>query len=77
MRGTVPLARILNTHVDRVLGAAFLSVGYLPPRPDFDFDAYVAQLHQTVGYDVFGHMKFFAEDDAATTLSDHVCISAS
>ena len=66
------LARLANAYVDRLSAAAFLSVGYLPPRPDFDFDEYIKQLHQEVGYDVFGYMKFFAEDDAAGLLTEHV-----
>ncbi|PPQ71199.1 hypothetical protein CVT26_011012 [Gymnopilus dilepis] len=70
--GAVVLARLANAYVDRLSAAAFLSVGYLPPRPDFDFDEYIKQLHQEVGYDVFGYMKFFAEDDAAGLLTEHL-----
>ena len=66
------LSRLVNVHVNRFLAAAFLSVGYNTPRLNFNFDEYSKQLHQEVGYDVFGYMKFLAEDDAADLITKHV-----
>ncbi|PPQ80396.1 hypothetical protein CVT26_008301 [Gymnopilus dilepis] len=70
--GSMLLSRLVNVHVDRFLAAAFLSVGYNTPRPNFNFDEYIKQLHQEVGYDVFGYMKFLAEDDAADLITKHL-----
>ncbi|KAF8885233.1 Alpha/Beta hydrolase protein [Gymnopilus junonius] len=74
--GCFLLSRLLNTHLDRVLGAAFLAVGYIPPQPNFDYNAQLATLNKLVGYDVFGYWRFFSDDDAPTLTEKHASIDS-
>jgi hypothetical protein len=39
----------------RFAGFGFLSVGYLPPTPDYDFEAFNAGVKALVGYQCFGY----------------------
>ncbi|KAF8812870.1 alpha/beta-hydrolase [Phlegmacium glaucopus] len=70
--GCFLLSRLLNTHVDRFFGAAFLAAGYVPPQPNFDYDAQLAQLNKLVGYDVVGYWRFFADDDAPALIEKNI-----
>lgn len=71
-RGSVLLSRLLQTHIDLFIGAAFLSGGYVAPQPTFDYNAQTAMLKQVLGYDVFGYWEFFAADDAAALIEKNV-----
>ncbi|KAF9461377.1 Alpha/Beta hydrolase protein [Collybia nuda] len=62
--GCSVLSRLLNTHIDYVIGAAFLAVGYSPPQPNFDYKTQIAAMNALFGYDVFGYWEFFSAEDA-------------
>ncbi|KAF9058455.1 Alpha/Beta hydrolase protein [Rhodocollybia butyracea] len=70
--GSFLLSRLLNTHVHRFLGAAFLAVGYIPPQPLFDYEAQISTMVKLVGYEVFGYWEFFAADDAPKLCEDNI-----
>ncbi|KXN91964.1 Bifunctional epoxide hydrolase 2 [Leucoagaricus sp. SymC.cos] len=68
--GCFLLSRLLNTHVGRFLGAAFLAVGYVPPQPDFNYDTQLATLRELVGYDVFGYWSLLFPNDPSIWKTD-------
>ncbi|KAF8885262.1 Alpha/Beta hydrolase protein [Gymnopilus junonius] len=70
--GSILLSRLLNTHSDRFLGAAFLAVGYVAPQADYDYDTQLAVFNKLVGYDVWGYWKFFADSSAPALIEKHI-----
>ncbi|KAJ7906906.1 alpha/beta-hydrolase [Mycena leptocephala] len=53
-------------------GFGFLSVGYLAPTPDYDFEAFNAGIKALVGYQCFGYCCFFAEEGADKIIANHI-----
>lgn len=66
------LSRLANYHSVRFYSYSFLGVGYMPPNIVFDLDRANAELKREVGYDTFGFLEFFLEDDAPALLREHV-----
>ncbi|KAF7302361.1 Esterase/Lipase [Mycena chlorophos] len=63
--GSRVVSRIANYHPERLVGCAFLGVGYGPPASRYaDPIAQSAQIKEAVGYDVLAYMQYFIEPDA-------------
>ncbi|KAF9461379.1 Alpha/Beta hydrolase protein [Collybia nuda] len=62
--GCFLLSRFLNTHIEYIIGAAFLAVGYVPPQPTYDYKTEIATMNSLFGHDLFGYWEFFSSDDA-------------
>ncbi|TFK31553.1 Alpha/Beta hydrolase protein [Crucibulum laeve] len=62
--GVIVASRIVNLFPERVSAMAFLSLGYFPPNPKWDWEQAIEQNRKEIGSDVFGYWEFFASDDA-------------
>jgi len=62
----------MNFFSERILGVAFLAVGYIPPAPDYNYERSLEVMNQRVGYDVFGYWEYFSSKDAAKKLEENV-----
>ncbi|KAF7365963.1 hypothetical protein MVEN_00471800 [Mycena venus] len=62
---------LANFYPARFAGFAFLAVGYLPPTPDYNFEAFNAGAKALVGYECFGYFYFFGEEGADKIIADH------
>lgn len=69
------LSRVVIYMSWRVLGAAFVGVGYAPPPLGFN-QAGVEMANKatlaSVGYPTFGYWYFMNDDDVATIMDAHV-----
>ncbi|KAF8647914.1 hypothetical protein AX16_006446 [Volvariella volvacea WC 439] len=65
-------SRLANLHGERFEGFAFLAVPYCAPRPRSDMHYTATATKKMCGYELCGHTLFFAEDDAARLLKEHV-----
>ena len=65
-------SRLVNFHEGRLVGVAFLAVGYVPPQPDFNYETFLASLKPLVGYDVIGYWEYFAASDAPKACEQNV-----
>ncbi|KAF9461378.1 Alpha/Beta hydrolase protein [Collybia nuda] len=70
--GCFVLSRLLNTHIDYVIGAAFLVAGYVPPQPTFNLKAQIATLKTLLGYEVIGYWEFFGANDAPALFEKNI-----
>jgi soluble epoxide hydrolase/lipid-phosphate phosphatase len=73
--GCLMVSRLANYHSDRLLTCTFLAVPYSPPGEHFDLDAVNAIMKQVMGYERFGYLRFFVQDDAGTLIDEHVRVS--
>lgn len=71
-RGAGLCSRLANYRADRFAAFAFFALGYFPPAPDFDVAAINAQSLVKNGYENFGYWNFFAKDEAAKVIEEHV-----
>lgn len=69
-------SRLANYRADRFAAFAFFAFGYLPPAPDFDVNVINGQSVSVRGYENFGYWNFFAKDEAAKVIEDHVSNSS-
>lgn len=65
------LSRLVNYHPERLYTSSFLSVPYLKPGGHFDADAINAMMVRLVGYEKYGYVKFFGQENAAALLKAH------
>lgn len=65
-------SRLANYRADRFAAFAFLALGYLPPVPDFNVNVINAKSLSARGYENFGYWNFFAKDEAAKVIENHV-----
>ncbi|KZS93137.1 alpha/beta-hydrolase [Sistotremastrum niveocremeum HHB9708] len=70
--GSAPTARLANLYPDRFLAFAFLSVGYYPPRPDFEIESFLAVSKQHFGYETFGYWKWFNDDSSPALIEKNI-----
>ncbi|KAF5385312.1 hypothetical protein D9615_001415 [Tricholomella constricta] len=70
--GSKIVSRLANLHETRFLGYAFLAVPYSAPRPmhTMEFTAYATK--KMCGYELVGHILFFAEDTSANIIEGHL-----
>ena len=61
----------MSYYGDRFAAFGFLAIPYSPPAP-FDLAAINAMSKQVFGYDNFGYWNFFAKEEAAKIIEDHV-----
>ncbi|KAF8885263.1 alpha/beta-hydrolase [Gymnopilus junonius] len=73
--GSILLSRLLNTHSDRFLGAAFLVLGYVAPQADIDNDVQHTVFDEPVD-DIWGYFKFFAANDTPALIEKHASIDS-
>ncbi|TFY64338.1 hypothetical protein EVG20_g5975 [Dentipellis fragilis] len=66
------VSRLVNLHPERVLAAAFLAVGYVPPNPVHDPVAATAYCRRTFGRDLWGYWIPFSEEGGATTIEKNI-----
>ena len=66
------MSRLANYHNDRFLAFAFLSVSYMPPNPNFNYERMITSNRSTFGNECYGYWSFFAREDAAAILEAHV-----
>jgi hypothetical protein len=71
-RGSRVVSRLANDKPERFSGFAFITVGYLPLRPDTDPAGTVDTVRQIVGRDVIGYWSFFNEEGADKIIESHV-----
>lgn len=71
-RGVGLCSRLANYRADRFAAFAFFALGYFPPAPDFDVSAINAHSLVKHGYENFGYWNFFAKDEAAKVIEEHV-----
>jgi len=76
-RGSALLSRLINIQVARILGVAFVAVGYWEPQPEFSIDAWIEMFNKLVGFEVWGYWKFFGADDALAVIEKHASSSLS
>ncbi|KAI0299355.1 alpha/beta-hydrolase [Multifurca ochricompacta] len=69
--GSRVVSRLANDKPERFSGFAFLTVGYLAPRPDSDPVKAVELFKQLVGRDVIGYWNFFYEEGADKIIENH------
>ena len=71
--GTGVLARLANYHPERFLCYCFVAVGYAPPGKLDTAHINKMTLSQ-LGYEIFGYMDFFNEEDSGPIIEEHVYI---
>ncbi|CCL99357.1 uncharacterized protein FIBRA_01375 [Fibroporia radiculosa] len=69
--GSALVSRVANYYPERLHAVGFLSVGYVPPNVEYNYDASSTLLKDAIGYNPFGYWQFFVEDGASTTIKDH------
>ena len=72
-RGSGLNSRLVSYYSDRFEGFGFFAVPYSPPLP-FNLAAINAMSKQVFGYENFGYWNFFAKEEAAKIIEDHVCL---
>lgn len=70
-RGCGLNARLANYYGEKFEAFGFFAVPYSPPLP-FDLAAINAMSKQVFGYDNFGYWNFFAKEEAAKIIEEHV-----
>ncbi|KAH8120118.1 alpha/beta-hydrolase [Phellopilus nigrolimitatus] len=65
-------SRLANYYPERFAAFAFFALGYFPPYAGFDLEVINAASIKKNGYTKFGYWKFFAREDAAKIVEDHM-----
>lgn len=71
-RGSIFLGRINNYFPNRFLACIFVVIGYLPPTGRLQVEEMNAASKQMLGFEAFGYMFFFNEDDSTELLERNV-----
>lgn len=66
------LSRLADYYPDRLLSCTFLAVPYSKPAEHFDLDMVNRFTKQLLGFEKCGYIEFFVEDEAGSTLDQHV-----
>jgi hypothetical protein len=76
VRGAPVASRLANLWPERHLGTVFIALPYSPPDPSSrGGEAIIQFAKEQIGVDLFSYWKFFASDEAARIISEHVIIS--
>ncbi|KAF9474105.1 alpha/beta-hydrolase [Pholiota conissans] len=70
--GSKIASRLANFYPERFLAYAFLAVPYSAPRPLSKIDHTLRLTKKMCGYELCGHVNFFAEDDTHTVIEGHL-----
>ncbi|KAF5365410.1 hypothetical protein D9758_010817 [Tetrapyrgos nigripes] len=70
--GCAILSRLLLLHPSRLHAAAFLSVGYLPPDPNFDYEKSLRDSKAAFGYELLGYFSFFESEEGSSISMDNL-----
>ncbi|PPQ63010.1 hypothetical protein CVT24_006116 [Panaeolus cyanescens] len=68
--GSKIVSRLANFYPDRFQAYGFLAVPYSAPRPMSRIDYTLWATKKMAGYELCGHLSFFAEDDAHTLIQE-------
>jgi soluble epoxide hydrolase/lipid-phosphate phosphatase len=71
-RGCIITSRLVNFYPERVTAVAFLSVGYMPPDPDFEISKSLAAFKQAFGSEIIAYGIFFAEEGSDKIIESNV-----
>ncbi|KAG6911529.1 hypothetical protein DXG01_011831 [Tephrocybe rancida] len=63
-------SRLANVYETRFLGYAFLAVPYAAPRPMHKMENTAVATRKMCGYELCGHILFFAEEDSVDVLAE-------
>ncbi|CAF3981672.1 unnamed protein product [Rotaria sp. Silwood1] len=69
--GTRVASRFVLYHPEQTLGVVLISGGYNAPAL-FDLDRTLEASKKAIGYETFGHWKFFESNDAATLIENNL-----
>ncbi|KAI0052216.1 alpha/beta-hydrolase [Auriscalpium vulgare] len=61
-------SRLANFHPNRFCAFAFLALGYVPPRPHFEYATTVKFVKTMLGHELYGFWDYFSEDGADVTI---------
>lgn len=61
--GSLLVSRLVHIYPNRLAAVAFLSVGYTPPQPGFDYEAAMGTMKEMFGSDLIGYWELFASKD--------------
>ncbi|KAH9886872.1 Alpha/Beta hydrolase protein [Xylariomycetidae sp. FL2044] len=65
------LSRLITYIPERLLGAVFVSVGYVEPGLVWDIEAMMALTREAFGYETYGYWPWHNSDEAAKECDDH------
>lgn len=74
--GSWMLSRSLHLHPEKLLGVAFLDVGYSPPGDKFDVEMINRMTKEMTGEEKFRYWDLFCAEDGAKVVDDHVSMSS-
>lgn len=66
------LSRLADYYPGRLLSCTFIAVPYSKPGEHFDLDMVNRFTKQLLGFEKCGYIEFFVENDAGSTLDQHV-----
>ena len=72
--GSIFLSQVINDIPARFLSSTFLAVPYSPPRRRFDLDVAKEMTEKVTGFERFGYMRSFCEEDAWKGMNYHMRI---
>ncbi|KAF8898872.1 Alpha/Beta hydrolase protein [Infundibulicybe gibba] len=70
--GSKIVSRLANFYDERFLGYAFLAVPYCPPRPMSTMEYTLYATKRMCGYELCGHILFFAEESSEAVIEKHM-----
>ncbi|PGH05325.1 hypothetical protein GX51_03046 [Blastomyces parvus] len=70
--GCYLLSKFVNYYPTRLASLSFIDVPYTLPAERFDFEAINAVMKGLLGFERFGYLKFFASEEAAGLIEEHM-----
>ena len=76
-RGAFVAARFANFRPERTLAVGFVTVGYIPPNPNFDLEASHKKTKEVLGFEVLKYWESFTDPEFPQLVRDNVrgCLS--
>ncbi|TGO59590.1 hypothetical protein BCON_0043g00490 [Botryotinia convoluta] len=69
--GSLFSSQVINYHPTRFLSSTFLTVPYAPPGMRFDLELVRQVTEQELGFERFGYVRFFFEEDSWELMDEH------
>ncbi|KAL0059039.1 hypothetical protein AAF712_014252 [Marasmius tenuissimus] len=69
--GSFVAARFANFRPERTIAVGFVTVGYLPPNPNFNLEASNKKTKEMLGFEVLGYWNFLTAPDAPKLCMDN------
>ena len=66
------MSKLANHYPERVIAYAFISVPYVPPALNTNFQHRLDWMREKFGYELYGYWYFFAEGDIDGAFRRHV-----